>query len=189
MLSRFALCQLESLPTSRYLLPPRLLLDVSAKQLSGYGGSLDAATTDITHYLTAGFGVLVLCGGAVRCRNMQEFLQRRHIPAALALEGDTVPAPGQTLVSVGALSAGSEWPALKLAVLTEGQLTRAPVRQGQKAPPTQVRQPPAAAELRRPGGGRPGGPHPPRNRPLCRDDPPAGGRRGEGLHQDTVRRE
>ena len=56
---------------------------------------------------------------------MQEFLQRRHIPAALALEGDAVPAPGQTLVSVGALSAGSEWPALKLAVLTEGQLTRA----------------------------------------------------------------
>ena len=124
-LSRFALCQLESLPTSRYLLPPRLLLDVSAKQLSGYGGSLDAAATDITHYLTAGFGVLVLCGGAVRCRNMQEFLQRRHIPAALALEGDAVPAPGQTLVSVGTLSAGSEWPALKLAVLTEGQLTRA----------------------------------------------------------------
>ena len=108
VLSRFALCQLESLPTSRYLLPPRLLLDVSAKQLSGYGGSLDAAATDITHYLTAGFGVLVLCGGAVRCRNMQEFLQRRHIPAALALEGDAVPAPGQTLVSVGALSAGSE---------------------------------------------------------------------------------
>ena len=125
VLSRFALCQLESLPTSRYLLPPRLLLDVSAKQLSGYGGSLDAAATDITHYLTAGFGVLVLCGGAVRCRNMQEFLQRRHIPAALALEGDAAPAPGQTLVSVGALSAGSEWPALKLAVLTEGQLTRA----------------------------------------------------------------
>ena len=72
-LERFALCQLESLPTSRYLLPPRLLLDIGAKQLAGYGGSLDTATTDITHYLTAGSGVLVLCGGAVRCRNMQEF--------------------------------------------------------------------------------------------------------------------
>ena len=124
-LSHFALCQLESLPTSRYLLPPKLLLDIGAKQLAGYGGSLDAAATDITHYLTSGFGVLVLCGGAVRCRNMQEFLQRRHIPAALALEGDTAPAPGQALLSVGALSAGSEWPALRLAVLTEGQLTRA----------------------------------------------------------------
>ncbi len=124
-LERFALCQLESLPTSRYLLPPRLLLDISAKQLAGYGGSLDTAATDITHYLTAGSGVLVLCGGAVRCRNMQEFLQRRHIPAALALDGSAVPQAGQVLIAVGALSAGSEWPALKLAVLTEGQLTRA----------------------------------------------------------------
>ncbi len=124
-LERFALCQLESLPTSRYLLPPRLLLDIGAKQLAGYGGSLDTAATDITHYLTAGSGVLVLCGGAVRCRNMQEFLQRRHIPAALALDGSAVPQAGQVLIAVGALSAGSEWPALKLAVLTEGQLTRA----------------------------------------------------------------
>ncbi len=125
VLSRFALCQLESLPTSRYLLPPRLLLDVGAKQLAGYGGSLDTAATDITHYLTTGFGVLVLCGGAVRCRNMQELLRHRHIPAALSLEGEGIPAPGQVLISVGALSAGSEWPSLKLAVLTEGQLTRA----------------------------------------------------------------
>ena len=124
-LERFALCQLESLPTSRYLLPPRLLLDIGAKQLAGYGGSLDTAATDITHYLTAGSGVLVLCGGAVRCRNMQEFLQRRHIPAALALDGSAVPQAGRVLIAVGALSAGSEWPALKLAVLTEGQLTRA----------------------------------------------------------------
>ena len=101
-LERFALCQLESLPTSRYLLPPRLLLDIGAKQLAGYGGSLDTAATDITHYLTAGSGVLVLCGGAVRCRNMQKFLQRRHIPAALALDGSAVPQAGQVLIAVGA---------------------------------------------------------------------------------------
>ncbi len=132
VLSRFALCQLESLPTSRYLLPPRLLLDVGAKQLAGYGGSLDTAATDITHYLTTGFGVLVLCGGAVRCRNMQELLRHRHIPAALSLEGEGIPAPGQVLISVGALSAGSEWPSLKLAVLTEGQLTRALSGKGKK---------------------------------------------------------
>ena len=132
VLSRFALCQLESLPTSRYLLPPQLLLDVGAKQLAGYGGSLDTAATDITHYLTTGFGVLVLCGGAVRCRNMQELLRHRHIPAALSLEGEGIPAPGQVLISVGALSAGSEWPSLKLAVLTEGQLTRALSGKGKK---------------------------------------------------------
>ncbi len=123
-LGRFPVCQLESLPTSRYLLPPRLLLDITAKQLAGYGGSLDTAAGDIAHYRDGGCGVLVLCGGEVRCRNMQELLQRRDIPAMLALDGQRMPRPGEVVISLGALSAGSEWPALKLAVLTEGQLTR-----------------------------------------------------------------
>ena len=132
-LSRFPVCQLESLPTSRYLLPPKLLLDIAAKQLAGYGGSLDTAAGDIEHYRSSGCGVLVLCGGEVRCRNMQELLQQRDIPAALALDGQRTPRPGEVIIALGALSAGSEWPALKLAVLTEGQLTRS--LSGRKARP------------------------------------------------------
>ena len=132
-LGRFPVCQLESLPTSRYLLPPRLLLDIAAKQLAGYGGSLDTAAGDIEHYRSSGCGVLVLCGGEVRCRNMQELLQQRDIPASLALDGQRTPRPGEVIIALGALSAGSEWPALKLAVLTEGQLTRS--LSGRKAKP------------------------------------------------------
>ena len=132
-LGRFPVCQLESLPTSRYLLPPKLLLDIAAKQLAGYGGSLDTAAGDIEHYRSSGCGVLVLCGGEVRCRNMQELLQQRDIPAALALDGQRTPRPGEVIIALGALSAGSEWPALKLAVLTEGQLTRS--LSGRKARP------------------------------------------------------
>lgn len=69
--------------------------------------------------------MLVLCGGEVRARNMQQLLREKKIPAALALDGAAVPQRGQVCITVGALSAGSEWPALKLAVLTEGQLTQA----------------------------------------------------------------
>ena len=50
-LEGFALCMLEALPTSRYPLPPRTLLSVTAKQLSAYGGSIDAAAGEIGHYL------------------------------------------------------------------------------------------------------------------------------------------
>ena len=122
-LERFPVCQMESLPTSRYLVAPKLLLDIPAKQLSSYGGSLETAATDIVHYLTAGYGVLVLCGGEVRARNMQQLLRDKKIPAALELSGSAMPQRGQVCITVGALSAGSEWPGLKLAVLTEGQLT------------------------------------------------------------------
>ena len=124
-LEKFPVCQMESLPTSRYLTAPQLLLDIPAKQLASYGGSLETAAADIVHYLTTGYGVLVLCGGEVRARNMQQLLREKKIPAALALDGTAVPQRGQVCITVGALSAGSEWPALKLAVLTEGQLTQA----------------------------------------------------------------
>jgi len=124
-LSPFLTLQLESLPTSRSLLAPKLLLQISTKQLNTYGGSLDVAAADLTHYLQMGYAVVVLCGGEVRCRNMHKLLSDRGIPAALDLSGDLVPAPGRVLISAGALSAGSEWPSLKLAILTEGQLTQA----------------------------------------------------------------
>ena len=122
-LAAFPVVQMESLPSSRYLLKPRGLLHINAKQLSGYGGSLDTAVTDLTHYLTAGYAVLVLCGGKVRATNLQEMLQTHQISAALALDGKAMPERNQVFLSLGALSAGSEFPALKLAVLTEGQLT------------------------------------------------------------------
>ena len=47
---------------------PRALLQITAKQLSAYGGSLDTAATDLVHYLTGGYRVLVLCGGEVRAQ-------------------------------------------------------------------------------------------------------------------------
>ena len=122
-LSRHPVCQMESLPTSRYLVTPTALVQVAAKQLSAYGGSLDTAVTDLTHYLTGGYRVMVLCGGEVRARNFERLLQERKLPAAVDFSPEAMPKRGQVLVSVGALSAGSEWPALKLAILTEGQLT------------------------------------------------------------------
>lgn len=132
-IGRFSVVQMESLPTSRNLLAPKVLLHPSAKQLNTYGGSLDAAAADITHYLQMNYRVVVLCGGEVRCRNMQNLLRERKLPATLDLEGTAAPAHGQILVSVGALSAGSEWPALKLAVLTEGQLTQGVSGKARKA--------------------------------------------------------
>ncbi|MFR7534308.1 MAG: transcription-repair coupling factor, partial [Oscillospiraceae bacterium] len=122
-LERFPVCQLESLPTSRYLLAPKALLQIDARQLSGYGGSLETAVTDLTHYLTSGCRVMVLCGGQVRARNLQELLEARRIPAALDLEGERSPVRNVVLITLGTLSAGCEYPALQLAVLTEGQLT------------------------------------------------------------------
>lgn len=122
-LADFPVVMLDALPTSQHPLKPRGLLAINARQLSSYGGSLETAVTDLEHYRNTGSAVLVLCGGEVRANNLLRLLEERNIPAVLDLKGTAMPAPGQLRITVGALSAGCEWPELKLAVLTEGQLT------------------------------------------------------------------
>jgi transcription-repair coupling factor (superfamily II helicase) len=115
----------DSLPTSRHPLRPRGLLAVNARQLSSYGGSLETAVTDLEHYRSSGSGVLVLCGAENRAKNLYRLLEDRNIPATLDLKNAAQPKGGEVRITLGALSAGCEWPSLKLAVLTEGQLTAA----------------------------------------------------------------
>ena len=122
-LADFPVVMLDALPTSRHPLKPRGLLAINARQLSSYGGSLETAVTDLEHYRNTGSAVLVLCGGEVRAKNLLWLLEERGIPAVLDLKGTAMPKPGELRITVGALSVGCEWPALKLAVLTEGQLT------------------------------------------------------------------
>ncbi len=122
-LEEFPVIMADSLPTSRHPMRPRGLLGMNARQLSSYGGSLETAVTDLEHYRGSGSAVLVLCAGESRARNLHRLLEERGIPAALDLKNAAMPKGGEVRISIGALSAGCEWPALKLAVLTEGQLT------------------------------------------------------------------
>jgi transcription-repair coupling factor (superfamily II helicase) len=121
-LEEFPVVMEDSLPTSRLPLRPRGMLSLGAKQLSSYGGSLETACTDMEHYRNTGSSVLVLCGGEARAKNLEALLEERGIPVTLDLTGAAMPAAKEVRITLGALSAGSEWPQLKLAVLTEGQL-------------------------------------------------------------------
>ena len=102
--------------------PPKQLFPMTAKQLPGYGGNLDTAASDLTHYQKMEFGSLVLCGSRRRAELMQEMLRQRGLSAFLCIPLTTMPKPGQILLSDGSLPFGMEYPLAKLAVLTEGQL-------------------------------------------------------------------
>ena len=102
--------------------PPKQLLPMTAKQLPSYGGSLDTAITDLSHYQKMDFGSLVLCGSRRRAEDLQQMLRSKGLSAFLCIPLDTLPKPGQILLSEGTLPFGMEYPTAKLAVLTEGQL-------------------------------------------------------------------
>ncbi len=101
---------------------PKVLLPMTAKQLPGYGGSLDTAAADLSHYQKMDFCCLVLCGTRRRAELLQEMLRSKNLTAFIAIPLTTMPGPGQILLTEGTLPFGMEYPNSKLVILTEGQL-------------------------------------------------------------------
>ena len=52
------------------------------------------------------------------------FLSEHDVPAFLAPDDQTLPVKGRCTVSIGAVSAGMEYPGIRLAILTDAQLLR-----------------------------------------------------------------
>ncbi len=102
--------------------PPKQLLPMTAKQLPSYGGNLDTAASDLSHYQRAEYRALVLCGTRRRAELLQEMLRERNLSAFLCIPLVKMPGEGQILLAEGSLPFGLEYPAARLAVLTEGQL-------------------------------------------------------------------
>ena len=101
---------------------PKQLLPMTAKQLPGYGGSLDTAAADLSHYQKMEFASLVLCGTRRRAELLQEMLGQKGLSGFISIPLTSMPQPGQILLTEGTLPFGMEYPNSKLAVLTEGQL-------------------------------------------------------------------
>ena len=121
VLEEHPLLYLDTFPTSGYPCRPRTLLDVMAKQLPSYGASLETAASDLEHYQRAGFGAVVLCAGEQRCLNLQSLLREQKVRAAVDFQLHSLPEPGKAVLCVGGLTAGFEYPAARVAVLTEGR--------------------------------------------------------------------
>ena len=121
VLENWPVAYLDSFTLSTYPTPPRCVLSLMAKQLPSFGASLETAVQDLSHYQSAGFGVLVLVSSEQRALNLQTLLREQKVTSGVEFSPKTLPKPGQIMLTVGGLSGGMEYPGLKLAVITEGQ--------------------------------------------------------------------
>ncbi len=101
---------------------PKALLSLSAKQLPGYGGNMDTAAADLSHYRNLDFSTVVLCGSRRRAELLQELLDSRGVHANICIPLNMLPKPGQVFLTDTTLPFGMEYPTIKFSVLTEGQL-------------------------------------------------------------------
>lgn len=122
-LEEFPALMMESFTRSQYPLSPRKIFTFTTKQLPSYGGSVETAVGDITHYVKGEYVTIVLCKDERRASILSEFLLGKGISVTLDYTFQRRPAPGSCVIAIGALSAGMEYPGAKVAVITEGQFT------------------------------------------------------------------
>ena len=120
----FPVVMMASFTASQYPLRPKTLASLTAKQLPSYGGSLETAASDIAHYKNSGYSVLVLVRDKRRGEILHDYLEKKSVRSNYNFDLTELPKKGECVLAVGALSAGLEYPGMKLAVITEGQLTQ-----------------------------------------------------------------
>jgi len=136
-LEDYAVVMADSFSSGKYPVRPKSMLNISAKQLPSYGGSLETAAGDISHYMNAGYRTVVLCLDGRRAGILADFLRERGVVPTIDTRLAELPAGGGCAVTLGALSAGMEYPGAKLAVITEGQFVEpAAIRKKRKTLPS-----------------------------------------------------
>ena len=130
----FPVVMADSFTGSSYPLRPRMMINISTKRLPSYGGSLETAASDIEYYKNACFKTVILCQDKRRAILLREYLEERGILSSLDYALPSLPDFGECILTLGELSAGMEYPDIKLAVITEGQMiVQAPPRRIKKA--------------------------------------------------------
>ena len=114
----------DAFTVGRNPVEPRSLMSIPAKQLPSYAGNAQTAAEDVRQLLKAGYAVGVLAGDENRADVLCRFFAEHDVRARYTRRDDVVPKSGECIIYVGAISAGMEYPELRLAVLTDSQLIR-----------------------------------------------------------------
>ncbi len=123
-LEDFPLYMADAFTVGRPPLPPKTLVSIPAKQLPSYAGSAQAAAEDVKLYTKQDYRVVVLAGDERRAKVLQDFFKEHEIPALIREPLTKLPEAGQCCIAVGAISAGIEYPGIRLVILTDSQLLR-----------------------------------------------------------------
>ena len=108
-LQDFPLYMADAFTVGGNKIAPKALLSIPSKQLPSYAGNLQTAFEDTKALISSGYKVVILAGDERRQGVLRNYLTERDINCD---------------IEVGSISAGIEYPTIKLAILTDSQLVR-----------------------------------------------------------------
>ena len=108
---------MEAFSRGSCALPLKTLININARQLSPWSGSVTLLCEDLQSMLAVKSRCVVLSGNEKAAKNLAADLQNKGLPAHYE-ESPTQLLPGTVTVTPGVLSAGLEFPEGKLSVIT-----------------------------------------------------------------------
>jgi len=103
-------------------LRPTLLAQMGGMGAGSYGGRTKDMCQDVSRWMTDGWRVIILSGGAARGERMRQSFEDEGILAKFDELGAKAPLAGECRIYPLMLSGGFQYPQMKLAVIVEGDV-------------------------------------------------------------------
>ncbi len=96
--------------------------EITVRSMSSYNNSFEALIKDLKRYKKTGSRVLLLCGSRTRAQRLAQDLREQELSAFYSEDPDREVGPGETELFYGHVAKGFEYPLLKFAVISEGDI-------------------------------------------------------------------
>ena len=113
---------LEAFVRGTYEVPVRTLLNITARQLSVWGGSIALLEEDLQAMQSSGLTCIVLGGTEKTASNIATDLKEKGLSVVYMPDMSEIPDKG-VIITTGTLSAGMEFPAAGFGIITHGRHT------------------------------------------------------------------
>ena len=131
-ISAFRAAALSALETKNELFSPERSFGVTVRSISSYNNSFESLLKDLKRYKKTGSRVLLLCASRTRAKRLAADLREQELTAFYSEDPDREVQPGETMLFYGHVEKGFEYPLLKFAVISEGDIFGAPKKKKRK---------------------------------------------------------
>ena len=100
----------------------RASFGATVQGMGSYNGSFEMLSGDLLKYKKKGYRIVVLSGSHTRAKRLAQDLGSLDVPAFYTDNGDLELKPGQIAVEYGHVRRGFEYPLIKFAIISEGDI-------------------------------------------------------------------
>ena len=124
---------LDSFTSGKLPFAPQELMSVSCKQLSYYNGSFKTIQEDLETYIRQEYRIVFLSGEEKRGKKLQQLIKEHGLPVSYQKNLRDLPEPGKCIITEGTISAGMEYPSIRLVIFTDNPGSVRPVKTSRRS--------------------------------------------------------